>query len=84
MSKEEKLSDKLQYDCFYYNNDNDKTIITIVLEYIKNNQEILKDKDIIDEFKQIFKNIYMTNKNLNESKNFNLELNKDHEFDNEY
>ncbi|CAG8825257.1 14165_t:CDS:1, partial [Cetraspora pellucida] len=77
MSKDEKLSDKLQYDCFYYGNDNDKTIITTVLEYINNNKEILKDKDIIDEFKQIFKNISIFNKNLDE-------LNKDHEFDNEY
>ncbi|CAG8791458.1 25087_t:CDS:1, partial [Cetraspora pellucida] len=84
MSKEEKLIDKLQYDFFYYGIDNNKTIITTVLEYINNNQDILKDKDIINEFIQIYKNIFISNKKLNESKNFNLELINDHESDNEY
>ncbi|CAG8709895.1 11012_t:CDS:1, partial [Cetraspora pellucida] len=58
MSKRKKLVDKLQDDLFYYGDDEDKTIIEVVLDYLKNNQKLLQNKDITNKFREIFKDLY--------------------------
>ncbi|CAG8787631.1 18091_t:CDS:2, partial [Cetraspora pellucida] len=40
-----KLVDKLQDDLFYYGDDEDESIVEVVLDHLKNHQKILKDED---------------------------------------
>ncbi|CAG8831282.1 3313_t:CDS:1, partial [Cetraspora pellucida] len=82
MSSEKKLVDQLQDDYFYYGDDSDETIIDVVLDYMSNNKEYLKNEYIMNKIKQVFRDEYIHDKKLDESKDFYYKLKqRDYEFD---
>ncbi|CAG8463590.1 785_t:CDS:1 [Cetraspora pellucida] len=81
MSKK-KLVDKLQDNLFYHGDDEDETIIEVVLDYLKDNQKLLQNKDITDKFREIFKDLYVHKEYLEDLKKSYSELKEqDNEFD---